>query len=83
MKRTSLEVERSGRTRSVCSPVHVPVEAIIVWNQLVLSFVVQFALEVPGTHSQLGLESGVTENYFPFESFLTAHMCWRTGRFGW
>ena len=49
-------------------PVHVPVEAIIVWNQLVLSFVVQFALEVPGADSQLGLESGVTENNFPLVS---------------
>ena len=49
-------------------PVHVPVEAIIVWNQLVLSFVIQFALEVPSADSQLGLESGVTENYFPLVS---------------
>ena len=47
-------------------PVHVPVEAVVVRNQLILSLVVQFALEVPGEDSDSGLESGYQKTNFHF-----------------
>ena len=58
-------------SNTVTIPVQVPIETIIVGNELVLPFVVQFALEIHVLEDrQVGLISGQRDGSHVHQSFL-------------